>query len=211
MDKKLSAGHDFALHRVGDFLRTLGSDSPSPGGGAAAALTGGLGASLIEMVSRINEKRWLKKNPSKKHSGTFHRNIVRLQKIRVCFAELMRLDTESFLELSGFPTADRQTARYQGALKRTAGFPLVMCEKAVQSLAMGVGESRRTSRWLASDLLEAGILLEASFHSGRLNVAINLGSIQDKSFVRRVKKRLDVLDRRIKILNKKISLSLTHA
>ncbi len=38
---------------VEDFLRELASDSPTPGGGSAAALAGAVGASLCVMVARL--------------------------------------------------------------------------------------------------------------------------------------------------------------
>src|SRR5689334_1713309 len=38
---------------VGDLLERLGSSDPSPGGGAAAALAGALGAALIQMTANL--------------------------------------------------------------------------------------------------------------------------------------------------------------
>ena len=39
--------------RIDRFLATLASDSPTPGGGAVAALAGAAGAALIEMVCNL--------------------------------------------------------------------------------------------------------------------------------------------------------------
>src|SRR5579859_3829799 len=39
--------------RVGDLLERLGSSDPTPGGGAAAAVVGALGAALIEMTANL--------------------------------------------------------------------------------------------------------------------------------------------------------------
>jgi formiminotetrahydrofolate cyclodeaminase len=38
---------------VGRFLDVLGSDAPTPGGGAAGAIAGATGAALIAMVGRL--------------------------------------------------------------------------------------------------------------------------------------------------------------
>src|SRR6185312_2573436 len=38
---------------LGDFLTRLGSADPTPGGGAAAAVVGALGAALIEMTANL--------------------------------------------------------------------------------------------------------------------------------------------------------------
>src|SRR5579859_7327847 len=39
--------------RVGDLLRRLGSSEPAPGGGAAAAVAGALGAALVQMTANL--------------------------------------------------------------------------------------------------------------------------------------------------------------
>src|SRR5438067_1336163 len=42
---------------VGDYLQRLGSSDPTPGGGAAAALTAATGAALIEMTANLTVGR----------------------------------------------------------------------------------------------------------------------------------------------------------
>src|SRR5689334_3341663 len=39
--------------RLGEFLQRLGSSDPTPGGGAAAAVVGALGAALVEMTANL--------------------------------------------------------------------------------------------------------------------------------------------------------------
>ena len=197
MGKEPSGNHNFIRQPLGGFLKNLGSDSVSPGGGGAAALTGALGTALVEMVTRINQKR--------KPSADFRKKIARLEKARARFGELMRLDTEAFLNLTKFPKEKRQSARYQNALKRAAGVPFEICALAVEALEIGQSEVDRTSRWLASDLVESGILLEASFRSGRLNAEINLRSIENRLFLRKTKSRLNLLEKKAATLNKNLS------
>jgi len=204
LGKELSAKHNFIRQPIGRFLKNLGSDSVSPGGGAAASLTGALGASLIEMVSRINGKRWLKKQAGKTLPIKFLRNILLIEKKRVRFAELVRLDTEAFLRLSQIPKEKRQGAAYENTLKLAVAIPIEICELAVQVLEIGQSEVDRTSRWLASDLAEAGILLQASFQSGRLNVEINLKSIKDTSYISEIQKELDELQEKVIASKKKL-------
>ena len=42
-----------ARETMDEFLRTLASDAPTPGGGAVAAVAGGAGAALISMVCNL--------------------------------------------------------------------------------------------------------------------------------------------------------------
>ena len=39
--------------QVDDFIEELASDSPAPGGGSVAALSGAMGAGLVSMVARL--------------------------------------------------------------------------------------------------------------------------------------------------------------
>src|SRR5262245_1681289 len=48
-----SAPPRLAERRLGDFLEALASGESTPGGGAAAALTGAMGAALVAMVCRL--------------------------------------------------------------------------------------------------------------------------------------------------------------
>ena len=60
------------------FLEKLGSESPSPGGGAAAALTGALGGALLEMVCRLNDKRHEQRSKNLKKISDFKNIFLKL-------------------------------------------------------------------------------------------------------------------------------------
>ena len=53
---------------IEEFSRVLGSDSPAPGGGSVAALSGALGANLISMVCSLSIGR--------KDYESFHNELV---------------------------------------------------------------------------------------------------------------------------------------
>ena len=210
MSKIPFGGHDFSKRAITDFLEELSSDSASPGGGAAAALTGALGVSLVEMVSRINERREQKKSGKKNPSSGHPLKIRSLGKIRQNFLQLMKRDTQAFLALSSFTKDNRTGKSYQQSVKNAASVPLEMAHLACLASSLAESEIGRTSRWLASDLAEAAILLEASFCSARLNVEINLPSIEDRSFLNRVKKELDQLQKENQRSKIKLLKVLTH-
>ena len=171
--------YDLAGKKINVFLDELGSSSVSPGGGAAAALTGALGASLLEMTARINsvrEKKKLNKTGISKEASSRIRKFASIKKE---LSGIVRKDTEAFLALSAFPKEKRSGPGYDKALVRAAAAPLTICRLAAEALELGRAEVSRTGAWLASDLAEAGLLLEAAFYSGKLNVEINLKYIQD--------------------------------
>ena len=76
---------DLASLSVREYLAVLSSDHPSPGGGSAAALTGAIGASLVQMTCGINFKR--AKNPNKELSAANAQNADRIKR------ELLKLVT----------------------------------------------------------------------------------------------------------------------
>lgn len=192
-----SPSENFSKYSIADFLKELGSDSVSPGGGSAAALTGAIGTSLVEMVSRINEKREQKKLSLRRVSSSFRDKITKLIKIRTRLGNLMKQDTDAFLKLASFSEDDRNSLAYKQARKTATQVPLETCRLINQATLLAKTEINRTSRWLASDLIEASILLKAAFRSARLNVEINLKSMSDRVFVNKIFKELNGLEKQV--------------
>jgi methenyltetrahydrofolate cyclohydrolase len=197
---------DFSKDTIKAFLENLGSISSTPGGGAAAALTAATGAALIEMTSRINAKRALKKEALV--STEAKKIIAQSSAMKTRFVQLMTLDAQAFAKLSIYFRADKSSVAYQKALKKCAGVPLEICELAVKGLGLAVSEKKRTNQWLASDLAEAAILLETAVKIGRLNVEINLHELADKTFVNKTRKHLDELEKKASALKKDAILVL---
>ena len=191
----------FEAKSIHAFLEILGSDSATPGGGSAAALTAAIGTALAEMVARLNQKR----RPSKEAG----RRIDLIRQNRQKFAKLMTRDAEAFGKLKKRLSQKNSKPGLDRAFKVTAAVPYEICERSVKTLELASKEAARTSRWLASDLAEAAILLEASCLSGRLNVEINLKSIKNKRFVRGKIAGLDHLEKKAARLKNKLTRVLT--
>ncbi len=177
---------NFSKMPISGFFRTLGSSSPSPGGGSAAALAGAAGIALLEMVIRINANRARKKY-----------KISSIERLRLKMERLITLDAEVFMKISKYFKKKGGKKNLQRALKEGAGVPLEICEVSVQALQIGILQKNRTSRWLSSDLAEAGVLLEAAFKSAQFNVDVNLRNITDKNFVSKVSTRLGLLEKKV--------------
>ncbi len=197
MTKKLSVQRDFFKSSITDFLNKLGSASPYPGGGSAAALIAATGVSLIEMVTRINEQRDMKRSNRKSPSTPSKNRVLKLVNLRANFGKLMMRDIAAFSKLSSFPKEKRQAPAYEKALQGAATIPLIMARLIAEAMALGEIEVRRTSRWLASDLAEAAILLEAAFGSARLNVEINLVSLRPGKFRNQCEGELDWIEKSV--------------
>ena len=202
----MAGRYEFVKQPIEKYLGSLGSSDVSPGGGSAAALCGAMGAALVEMTSRINARREFKK--SGRISAQARKNIARAEALKKKFGMLMRLDTEAFLRLAAIPKDKRSSAVYARALRHAAMVPIEISRLAVRVLEIGVSEVPRTSAWLASDLAEAGILLETAFFAGRLNAEINFKYIKDKKFVSAAVQELKVYEKKARRLGKALGGAL---
>ena len=183
----------FSKKSLETFLTELGSSAPSPGGGTAAALTAAQGAALLEMVAHLNDARFRKKDPKGDHSAAKKRISV-FAKARSNFLKLMTEDAKAFGAISAAYSMGKGHPSYQRALLKGYSVPLEMAKSAVAIMASGLEERIRTSKWLYSDLAEAGILLDAAFSAARLNVEINLKDMRDRDLAGRVSAKLDELE-----------------
>lgn len=186
--------------RVHEFSSLLGSDKPSPGGGAAAALVASLGCALAEMVSRINQKR--KSNPDTAQSV---KNTLHLERLRKELDGLITEDARAFEAVSRL--WKDKTPELQGVLKNAALVPLSIIEKSAEALGIASSEIERTSKHLLSDIAESGILLFNAAKAARFNVEINLRAIEDQAFNQETRSKLSGLIDGAKIEAKRLEES----
>lgn len=152
------------------FLTDLSSDKPVPGGGAAAALTGALACALIAMTASINARRQVQRG-LKPVSAATARSAARLGS---AYLDLADRDAAAFARYAAARTPAERRAARRICLKP----PLRMSRAADKAGRLIDAEVARTSRWLASDLKEAALLLTAAHESAALNVDINLDSTE---------------------------------
>jgi methenyltetrahydrofolate cyclohydrolase len=186
---------NYATSPMKRFLDELGSVSTSPGGGSAAALTAASGMALLEMTARINLEREFKKTAKK--NPKVNQRIAEIKKLRYLVLSIVTKDAKTFTSLVPAFKKDKSSPEYQKALKKSAEAPLEICEWICRATELGMDERLRTSRWLASDLAEAAVLLEAAFISARMNVDINLKSLKDTAHAADVNAKLDKMARTV--------------
>lgn len=173
---------------IGEYLDRLAAQTPAPGGGSAAALVGAIGASLLSMVARYTAKK-------KILTSTVRAKISRISE----FAErssrrlkkLMVEDEKAYSRLSRVlaKKAVNKTRLYKNA----SAVPLEACVVIEKTLKKCEELSVHCKASIASDLVEAALILEAAFLSAKLNVEINLDGIKDIIYTRKVRKALSRL------------------
>ena len=121
---------------VEEFAAVTGSDAPAPGGGSVAALAGGLGAALAEMVANLTIGKAKYADVEEEMKGLAAEGAA----LRKELIDSIQKDTESFtayMNALGMPknTDEEKAARkeaMQNGLKEAAEVPLAVAETALK-------------------------------------------------------------------------------
>jgi glutamate formiminotransferase/formiminotetrahydrofolate cyclodeaminase len=165
------------------FLDELGSESPAPGGGSAAALSGALAAALASMVAALG---WSKKGmeaerPALRALGE------RSQALKTWFLAAVDRDAAAFDDVLAAMRLPRKTpeerATREAAVQRVtlaaAAVPQEVLERAVAALELALAAAERGLPASVSDAGVAGACARAAAEGAALNVRINAGTITD--------------------------------
>ena len=182
---------------VTNFLDELASNTPAPGGGSVAALSGALGAALVSMVCNLTLGK-------KAYADVQDESTELLSESEALRQELTNLLEEDVKAYTGYSIAakmprgteeekaERQVVM-QAALKVATDVPLAIAEAAVQVMDLCMPAAEKGNKWAVSDAGVAVLMAEASLRSAALNVLINLGSLKDEEFVADRRAKLDSL------------------
>lgn len=173
-------------YTVSGYISLLASDAPSPGGGSAAALTGALGAALINMVGRLTQGR-------EKYAqyADFNAELLeRAGRVAGAFQALVDEDAAAFDAMSAAYKLPKSAAAEKAARKRAIqaaltgciNTPLKMMELCVEALELTRSAVGKTNKNVASDLGVAALCLKAAMQSAWLNVLVNLSGVEDAEY-----------------------------
>lgn len=178
-----------------DFLNELASAEPTPGGGSVAALNGALGVALMTMVAKLS----IGKKGYQEFEPELSTARDRLISMRERFVELVDEDAEAFkkvmqaFKLPKMTEEERQerARAISEAMKVAAQTPLRTMDLAREALVVSKPVVEHGNKSSISDAGVGTLNLDAAFRAARLNVLINLPSIQDEVFVAEKREALD--------------------
>ena len=181
------------------FLDELASNSPAPGGGSVAALSGALGAALSSMVCNLTRR----KQGYELAEDEIKEILERSEELRKQLIELIDKDTEAFnkvMESIKMPkeTEDQKEKRkhaMQNAFKHAADVPLETAQKCIQILDIARILSEKGNKNSISDAAVSALMAQTGLHAAILNVRINLNSIADEEYTQKINSELDELKR----------------
>ncbi len=182
---------------IKEFLNELSSDSPAPGGGSVAALSGALGSGLVTMVSRltVGREKYLE------HWAEMSRIRDESRILVNTFLDLMHEDTiafNTFMEALKLPkdTVEEKEIRgemMQNAMKKATEIPLRTLSECVKLIHLAVSAVRDGNPNAVTDAGTAALLARSGAESAAYNISINLAGIKDLSYTEKVKERMDSL------------------
>jgi len=171
---------------VTSFLDELSSNSPAPGGGSVAALSGALGSALTSMVCRLTIGK-------KKYAGVEAEMKAVLEgseKLRAVFGRLIDADTDAFNKVMDAYSLPKETddqkalraAAVQAATKEATLVPLEVMKHGIDALALARVVATEGNANSASDAGVSALMIGACVEAAALNVRINLAGITDTEF-----------------------------
>ncbi|MCR4404420.1 MAG: cyclodeaminase/cyclohydrolase family protein [Candidatus Acetothermia bacterium] len=178
---------------LGLLLEELASSSPTPGGGAAAALAGALAAALTAMVASLTQ--------GKKGYEAAQPEMERIAReagaLRDRLARLLEEDVAAFegvVAAHRLPRADPARAlSVEEALKRASRVPLETAESCLGVLRLAKIAAARGKKEAVTDAGAAVALAYAGLEAALLNVRVNLLAIQDEAFAAEHSERAEAL------------------
>jgi len=166
------------------FLATLASDSPTPGGGAVAALAGAAGAALIEMVCNLTidkknyEDAWDRMRELRGQAERARSELVAL-------ADRDATAFDGVMEAFRMPKdTEEQRAVRAAAIQRgylaAAGVPLEIARASASLMPLALETVERGIVNAASDGVSAAQMLFAGTECAIYNVKINAAELKDQ-------------------------------
>lgn len=155
---------------VRELLDEVASESPTPGGGALAALAGALAAGLVEMAAR-NSPDWELRGSAIAQAGV----------LRARLTELAPLNDEVYehaLAALRLPDAVDRGSKNEligSSLERAAAFPLAIAESASNVAELAAVVSEDGSPAARADATAAAMLALGATRAAAHLVEINLG------------------------------------
>jgi formiminotetrahydrofolate cyclodeaminase len=187
----------YAREALPVYLDDAASGKPAPGGGSVSACVGALGAALTSMVCNLTIGKEQFAGVEARMKGV----LAASETARARLQQLLQDDTTAYsgvLVAYRLPkeTPAQRTARHtavQDGLVVAADVPLEICRVALDVCRLAKVAAELGNANAVTDAGIGALLGEAAAVGAALNVRINLGSIEDETYVRETAAELDAI------------------
>jgi glutamate formiminotransferase/formiminotetrahydrofolate cyclodeaminase len=195
-----------------DLLEALSADTPTPGGGSAAAYSGAMGAALVIMVARLTIGK-------KKYAGAqdaMQGILLKAEQLQAELLEDVSKDAAAFEAVMAAyrlpkDTLEEQSQRQdaiQAATLAAAQAPLQVARKAVQVLSLAEQAVALGNVNAISDGAVGAALASAALTGAGYNVRINLPGLHDRQAAAALLAELAELERQAAGIEAKVQQQL---
>jgi formiminotetrahydrofolate cyclodeaminase len=164
---------------VRQLLDSIAAKTPTPGGGAVAAITAALSAAIAQMVVNYSLG---KKSLAEHHTANRHA-LDALQRIAQHALELAHDDARAYAAMNDLwklPDDDpRRQREMPAAVEAAIAPPHQMLDASLQILDLIQNLRGKTNASLRSDLAIAALLADAAARAAAWNITINLPLLHD--------------------------------
>lgn len=183
---------------IDKYLSELASKNPVPGGGSAAALVGATAAALIAKVANftVGKEKY-------KDQEAEMQNI--LERAKTSIDEFNKLCYEDAVVYKKLSEAFKKKEKIEESLKEAARVPFEICENAHRAIKLCLPLCQKGNRNLITDSGLASLMLKCAFESALLNVEINLKSLEDADFIKKMKDSLGAMEEDINVIDEGVS------
>ena len=159
---------------IEEYLGRLGSGDPTPGGGAAAALSSAQGAALVMMVANLTIGK-----PEYAEFEELNKDVLGEAEVLLqSLTDGADNDADAFGKVSAayaLPKDDEnRAAEIASASVLAAEAPLMVMEDSLAALRLAAKLKGRSNKNLESDIYVAALCLYAGIKSAKVNVDENL-------------------------------------
>ena len=176
----------FSAQSVHDFIQSLSSAEPTPGGGTAAAIAGAMGTGLLIMVAGLARTRGNTDEERAVLAGVGSELVPLTGAFEAC----ADLDSDAFnAVMTAYRrpkgTDDERASRKAAigeAMRGATEAPLETLRLAARAILLGETVARLGNPSAASDAGVGAGLLHAAAHGAAANVRVNLDGLQDEAY-----------------------------
>lgn len=184
-----------------EYIAATASGEPTPGGGSVAALVGGLGGALTNMVSNLTVGKKAYEELSDEIKTEIAENSKEVEKLVEELSSIVDEDTKAFdrvMEAFKLPkeTDEEKAARtkaIQEGYKIALEVPLRCAEKCLRVLDLQDVFANYGNVNAITDVGVGTLLAYSGLEGALFNVTINLGSIKDEEFKKEISAKVDNL------------------
>lgn len=163
-------------------LDDLSSDSPVPGGGSVAALSGCLGAALVSMVCNLG----IGKKDYKQVENELKDVLKESDTIKRVLFDLSKRDAEAYNGvIAAYKTSDKEKKKeqLQLAYKKAAEVPYEVAKKCMRVMELAESTSLKGNQNAITDSGVGALMAYSGLRGALLNVKVNLRYIKDRNYV----------------------------